>query len=390
MLIHEYQAKELFRKYGIPVSSGAVALIPESVEEAVNSLDSEKLTIKAQVHAGGRGKAGGIKLAKSANEAVQFATEMFGKTLVTKQTGAKGKIVRRVYIEVSSYIAKEYYLGIVVDRKACAPVVMCSSEGGVDIEEVASKSPEKIHKEWAEPAIGLQPFQARRLAFKLGIPSALISLFSNIVMNSYHLFVEKDCSLLEINPLILTPENHLRALDAKINFDNNALYRHAGISQMRDIDEEDPIEVRAGEFGLSYVNLDGNIGCLVNGAGLAMATMDIIKHYGGTPANFLDVGGSASKEAVTEAFRLILADERVKGILVNIFGGIMKCDTIAQGIISAAKEIGIKVPLVVRLEGTNVEIGMKMLVESGLAITTAKTMSEGAEKIVKLTSGSKG
>ena len=389
MLVHEYQAKELFRSYGIPVSPGGIAFDVDAAVKVAKELDSEQYTVKAQVHAGGRGKGGGIKFAGTIDEVRDHASKMFGMKLVTHQTGPEGKIVRRIYIEKTSDIEKEYYFGIIIDRKAERPVVMCSSEGGVDIEEVAAKSPEKILKEWADPTIGLQPNQARKLACKLGIPRELTSSFVKIVLNSYRLFIEKDCSLLEINPLIITSDGVLRALDAKVNFDNNALYCHKDVAEMRDVDEEDPIEVRAGEFGLSYVNLDGNIGCLVNGAGLAMATMDIIKQYGATPANFLDVGGSASKEAVAEAFKLILSDERVEGILVNIFGGIMKCDTIAEGVVAAVREVEMVVPLVVRLEGTNVEMGRKLLDGSGLKITTAATMAEAAERIVKLTSGGK-
>ena len=412
MLIHEYQAKELFRNYGIPVSPGGIAFNVDEAVKVARELNSPMYAVKAQVHAGGRGKAGGIKLVKSVDEVRDSAEKMFGMKLITHQTGPEGKTVRRVYIEKSSDIDKEYYFGIIVDRNAECLVVMCSSEGGVDIEEVAAKTPEKIFKEWADPSIGLQANQARKLAFKLHIPAERIRSFVKIALSSYRLFIEKDCSLLEINPLILTPDSRLRALDAKMNFDNNALHRHTDIARLRDLAEEDPMELRAGGFGLgdisdrktgdegtveirtkgsglSYVNLDGNVGCLVNGAGLAMATMDIIKYYGASPANFLDVGGSASKEVVAETFKLILADPRVEGILVNIFGGIMKCDIIAGAMIQAVNEIDIKVPLVVRLEGTNVDIAMKMLEESDLKITTAKTMSEAAEKIVDLISSGK-
>ncbi len=383
MLIHEYQAKEIFRKYGIPVSPSKLAFTVEQAVKTAKELGGNFWVVKAQVHTGGRGKGGGVKLAYSVEEVRKYASQILGMLLVTHQTGPEGKRVRKVLIEKGSNIEKEYYVGIIIDRKICRPVVMASAEGGIDIEEVAAKSPEKIVKESVDPAIGLQAFQGRKIGFGLGLEKKLLGQFIKMILNLYRIFVDKDCSMIEINPLILTDEGNLLALDAKVNFDGSGLFRHPDIAELRDLDEEDPIEIKAGESGLSYVNMDGNIGCMVNGAGLAMATMDIIKYYGATPANFLDVGGSATKEAVTEAFKLILADERVEGVLVNIFGGIMQCDRIAQGIIDAVKEVEIKVPLVVRLEGTNVEIGRKMLDESGLKVITANGMADAAEKIVK-------
>ncbi len=383
MLIHEYQAKEIFRVYNIPVSPSKVAFTVEEAVEAAKELGGNFWVVKAQVHAGGRGKGGGVKLAYSVDEVKKYASQILGMLLVTHQTGPEGKQVKKILVEKGSNIEKEYYVGIIIDRKIGRPVVMASCEGGIDIEEVAAKSPEKIVKESVDPAIGFQAFQARKIGFGLGLEKKLLGQFIKMVLNLYRIFVEKDCSMIEINPLILTDEGNLLALDAKVNFDGSGLFKHPDIAKLRDLDEEDPIEVKAGDSGLSYVNMDGNIGCMVNGAGLAMATMDIIKYYGATPANFLDVGGSATKEAVTEAFKLILADERVEGVLVNIFGGIMQCDRIAQGIIDAVKEVEIKVPLVVRLEGTNVEIGRKMLDESGLKVITANGMADAAEKIVK-------
>ena len=337
------------------------------------------------MHAGGRGKGGGIKLAHTIKEVREHAKNILGMTLVTHQTGPEGKLVKRLLIESAADIAKELYLGIVIDRKQGRPVIMASAEGGVDIEEVAATKPEAILKVSVDPAVGVQAYQGRQLAFQLGLDKKQVNTFAKILVALYKLFDEKDCSMVEINPLIITAEHELRALDAKVNIDGSGLYRHPDVAEMRDLDEEDPIEVRAGEHGLSYVNLTGNIGCMVNGAGLAMSTMDIIKYYGGEPANFLDVGGSATAEAVTEAFKLILADERVEAVLVNIFGGIMKCDTIAAGIIEAVKEVEVKVPLVVRLEGTNVKLGKKMLDDSGLALTTADSMADAAEKVVAAT-----
>jgi len=391
MLIHEYQAKELFRQYGIPVAPSKPAFTVDEAVAAAEELGGNYWAVKAQVHAGGRGKGGGIKLAHTIDEVREHASKILGMTLVTHQTGAEGKLVRRLLIESAAEITKEFYLGIVIDRKQGRPVIMASAEGGVDIEEVAATKPEAILKETVDPSVGVQAYQGRKLAKGLGLDKKQTNVFGKILIALYCLFDEKDCSMVEINPLIITDTGELRALDAKVNVDGSGLFRHPEIAELRDLDEEDPIEVRAGEHGLSYVNLTGNIGCMVNGAGLAMSTMDIIKYYGGEPANFLDVGGSATTEAVTEAFKLILADQRVQAVLVNIFGGIMKCDTIAQGIIDAVKEVEVTVPLVVRLEGTNVQLGKKMLddarraVGGGLALTTADSMADAAEKVVAAT-----
>ncbi|WP_215141653.1 ADP-forming succinate--CoA ligase subunit beta [Exiguobacterium qingdaonense] len=384
MNIHEYQAKELLREFGVAVPTGYPAFTVEEAVAAAAKLDGEVKVVKAQIHAGGRGKAGGVKLAKTDEEVEQYASEILGKTLVTHQTGPEGKVVQRLYIEEGSAIDQEFYLGLVLDRSIGRIVIMGSSEGGMDIEEVAEHTPEKIHKEIVDPVVGLRPFQARRLAFKMEVPTKLVNKFSDMVMKLYKVYVETDCTIAEINPLVTTKDGNVIALDAKLNFDSNALYRHSDILSLRDTTEEDPREVEASKHDLSYIALDGNIGCLVNGAGLAMATMDIIKHYGAEPANFLDVGGGATKEKVTEAFKLILSDDQVKGIFVNIFGGIMKCDIIAEGIVAATKEIGLDLPLVVRLEGTNVDAGKRILDESGLAITTASSMADGAEKIAAL------
>lgn len=384
MNIHEYQAKELLRAFGVAVPTGYPAFTVEEAVAAAAKLDGELKVVKAQIHAGGRGKAGGVKLAKTDEEVKQYAAEILGKTLITHQTGPEGKVVQRLYIEEGSAIDQEFYLGLVLDRSIGRIVIMGSSEGGMDIEEVAEHTPEKIHKEIVDPVVGLRPFQARRLAFKMEVPTKLVNKFSNMVMKLYKVYVETDCTIAEINPLVTTKDGNVIALDAKLNFDSNALYRHSDIVDLRDTTEEDPREVEASKHDLSYIALDGNIGCLVNGAGLAMATMDIIKHYGAEPANFLDVGGGATKEKVTEAFKLILSDDQVKGIFVNIFGGIMKCDIIAEGIVAATKEIGLDLPLVVRLEGTNVDAGRRILDESGLAITSASSMADGAEKIAAL------
>ncbi|STO08480.1 ADP-forming succinate--CoA ligase subunit beta [Exiguobacterium aurantiacum] len=384
MNIHEYQAKELLRAFGVAVPTGYPAFTVEEAVAAAAKLDGELKVVKAQIHAGGRGKAGGVKLAKTDEEVKQYAAEILGKTLITHQTGPEGKVVQRLYIEEGSAIDQEFYLGLVLDRSIGRIVIMGSSEGGMDIEEVAEHTPEKIHKEIVDPVVGLRPFQARRLAFKMEVPTKLVNKFSDMVMKLYKVYVETDCTIAEINPLVTTKDGHVIALDAKLNFDSNALYRHSDIVDLRDTTEEDPREVEASKHDLSYIALDGNIGCLVNGAGLAMATMDIIKHYGAEPANFLDVGGGATKEKVTEAFKLILSDDQVKGIFVNIFGGIMKCDIIAEGIVAATKEIGLDLPLVVRLEGTNVDAGRRILDESGLAITSASSMADGAEKIAAL------
>ncbi|MBO8155253.1 MAG: ADP-forming succinate--CoA ligase subunit beta [Bacillaceae bacterium] len=384
MNIHEYQAKEIFRKYGVAVPNGRVAFSVDEAVEAAKELEGEVKVVKAQIHAGGRGKAGGVKLAKNLDEVRTYAEELLGKTLVTHQTGPEGKEVKRLYIEEGCDIQKEYYVGVVLDRATSRVVMMASEEGGTEIEEVAAKTPEKIFKEVIDPVTGLTPFQARRLAFNINIPKELVGKAVKFMMSLYQVFVEKDCSIAEINPLVTTGDGEVLALDAKLNFDDNALYRQKDVLEYRDLDEEDPKEVEASKYDLSYISLDGNIGCMVNGAGLAMATMDIIKHYGGEPANFLDVGGGATTEKVTEAFKIILSDSNVKGILVNIFGGIMKCDVIAEGVVEATKQVGLNIPLVVRLEGTNVDLGKKILDESGLNITSADSMADAAEKIVSL------
>lgn len=384
MNIHEYQGKEILRQYGVSVPNGRVAFSPEEAVKVAKELCSNVMVVKAQIHAGGRGKAGGVKIAKNLEEVRTYAKELLGKVLVTHQTGPNGKEVKRLYIEEGSDIQKEYYLSLVLDRASSRVVLMGSEEGGMDIEEVAEKTPEKIFKEEIDPLIGLSPFQARRMAFNINIPANLVNKAVKLMLGIYQAFVEKDASIVEINPLVVTGDGEVLALDAKFNFDSNALYRHKDIVALRDFDEEDPKEVEASKHDLNYISLDGNIGCMVNGAGLAMSTMDTISYYGGSPANFLDVGGGATTEKVTEAFKLILSDKNVKGIFVNIFGGIMKCDVIAEGVVLAAKQLGLKVPLVVRLEGTNVEIGKKILNESGLNIVAADSMADGAQKIVKL------
>ncbi|TKH03934.1 ADP-forming succinate--CoA ligase subunit beta [Peribacillus simplex] len=384
MNIHEYQGKEILRQYGVSVPNGRVAFTVDEAVEAAKELGTEVVVVKAQIHAGGRGKAGGVKVAKNLDEARTYAEEILGKTLVTHQTGPAGKEVKRLLIEEGCDITKEYYIGLVLDRATDSVVLMASEEGGTEIEEVAEKTPEKIFKEVIDPVVGLTGFQARRIAFNINIPASLINKASKLMVNLYTAFVDKDCSIAEINPLVVTGDGDVMALDAKLNFDDNAIYRHKDIAEYRDLDEEDAKEIEASKHGLSYISLDGNIGCMVNGAGLAMATMDIIKHYMGDPANFLDVGGGATEEKVKEAFKIILSDKNVKGIFVNIFGGIMKCDIIATGVVAAAKELGLDVPLVVRLEGTNVDLGKKILKESGLNITSAESMADGAQKIVSL------
>ncbi|MFB7140032.1 MULTISPECIES: ADP-forming succinate--CoA ligase subunit beta [unclassified Bacillus (in: firmicutes)] len=384
MNIHEYQGKEILRSYGVKVPNGKVAFTVEEAVEAAKELGTAVCVVKAQIHAGGRGKAGGVKVAKNLDEVNTYASEILGKVLVTHQTGPEGKEVKRLLIEEGCDIKKEYYVGLVLDRATSQVVLMASEEGGTEIEEVAEKTPEKIFKEYIDPAVGLQGFQARRIAFNINIPSNLVNKAVKFMMGLYSAFVEKDCSIAEINPLVVTGDGEVMALDAKLNFDSNALYRHADILAYRDLEEEDPKEIEASKYDLNYISLYGNIGCMVNGAGLAMATMDIIKHYGGDPANFLDVGGGATAEKVTEAFKIILSDQNVKGIFVNIFGGIMKCDVIAEGVIEATKQVGLHLPLVVRLEGTNVELGKKILNESGLNIVAADSMADGAEKIVAL------
>jgi succinyl-CoA synthetase beta subunit len=391
MNIHEYQGKDLFRKYGIPVPKGIALTDPSGAKAAAQKLIDETkievVVVKAQIHAGGRGKAGGVKVVKGPDAAQAAANEIFGKTLVTHQTGPEGKKVQRLLVEQGLGIARELYLAVVLDRETRRVAIMASTEGGVEIEEVAEKAPEKILKLSVDPAVGVQAFQGRQLAFGLGLNGDAAKELGKLLVSLEKLFMQEDCSQVEINPLVVTKDNHLIALDAKLNLEDNATFRHPEWETWRDTSEEKEVEIEAKAAGLSYIQLDGNIGCLVNGAGLAMATMDIIKHYGGEPANFLDVGGGATKEAVTKAFKIILTSPDVKGIFVNIFGGIAQCDTIAAGIIAATKELGLSVPLAVRLEGTNVELGRKMLAESGLAITPAATMGEGAQKIVQLVKG---
>ncbi len=382
MNIHEYQAKEILRRHGVPTLKGQVALTPDEALAAAKAIGGTAWVVKAQIHAGGRGKGGGVKVAKSLDEVRALSQQILGMTLITPQTGAEGKLVQKVFIEQACHIAKEYYVATLVDRHYGRVVMMASSEGGMDIEEVASQSPHLIHKVVIDPAVGMQPFQARQLAFKIGMTGKAINKATTVFLKLYSVFVAEDCAMAEINPLVVTQEEDVVPLDCKLSFDANALFRHPDVQELRDLSEEDPTEVEASRYDLAFIKLDGNIGCLVNGAGLAMATMDIIKLHGGEPANFLDVGGGASKEKVTQAFKLILKDPAVQGILVNIFGGIMKCDIIAEGIIAATKELGLKVPLVVRLQGTNVELGRKLLGESGLNIIPADDLTTAAKNIV--------
>jgi succinyl-CoA synthetase beta subunit len=384
MKIHEYQGKELLRKFGVPVPRGIVARSPEEAYQAAKELGTEVVVVKAQIHAGGRGKGGGVKLAKSPEEAREIARQMLGMKLVTHQTGPEGREVRVLLIEEGLPIDKEFYLGIVLDRASGRPVFMASEAGGMDIEEVAAKTPEKILKETVDPAVGFRAFQARKLAFGLGIGSELVNQAVKFMQSLYNANEQMDASLMEINPFLLTKDNRLIALDAKVNFDDNALFRHKEFLDLRDLNEEDPLEIEASKYDLNYIKLDGNIACMVNGAGLAMATMDIIKLAGGEPANFLDVGGGASQERVEAAFRILLADKNVKAVLINIFGGIVRCDMVARGVVEAAKKLNIKVPVVVRLEGTNVEEGQRVIRDSGLNFTVADGMKDAAEKVVKL------
>ena len=387
MKIHEYQAKELLGAYGVPVPGGQVAETPEEVYELAKAYD--KCVIKAQIHSGGRGKGGGVKLASSPEEAKAIAEKMIGMQLVTKQTGPEGKLVRKVLVTEATDIEKEYYLSIAVDNENAGLVIIASAAGGTEIEDTAANHPELIIKEPVSVYEGFHNYKGIEVARKMGLTGDLQKEFIGILKKMTKLFIEKDCSLVEINPLVLTKEGHLLALDAKVNFDDNALMRHPEIVELRDINEENPKEVRASEFDLNYISLEGNIGCLVNGAGLAMATMDIIKKFGGEPANFLDVGGSATTERVTAAFEILLSDPNVKAIMVNIFGGIMKCDIIAEGVVAAAKKIGMTVPLIVRLEGTNVDRGKEILKESGLAIIPAEDMADAARKAVEAAGGAK-
>jgi succinyl-CoA synthetase beta subunit len=387
MNIHEYQGKELFRKYGVPTPRGIPAFTVDEAVQAAKTLGGNIWVVKSQIHAGGRGKGGGVKVAKSIEEVRELAGKILGMTLVTHQTGPEGKVVKRLLIEEGAAIEKEYYAALVIDRAQQRVVLMASSEGGVNIEEVAEKTPEKIHKVAIDPKTGLKDAEAEDIARKAGIPEQLVPQARDLFKAVYKVFVELDASLVEVNPLITTKDGRVVALDAKINFDSNALFRHEDVVAMRDLDEEDPAEVEASKYDLSYIQLDGDIGCLVNGAGLAMATMDTIKLYGGSPANFLDVGGGATAEKVTEAFKIMLKNPKLKAILVNIFGGIMKCDVIAEGVVTAAKQVGLKVPLVVRLEGTNVDLGKKILAESGLPIISANDMGDAAQKVVAAARG---
>jgi succinyl-CoA synthetase beta subunit len=387
MNIHEYQGKELFRKFGVATPRGFPAFSVDEAVDAAKNLGGSVWVVKAQIHAGGRGKGGGVKLARSPDEVRDLATKMLGMTLVTHQTGPQGRVVRRLLVEEGADIKKELYVALVVDRVLQRVVLMASSEGGMDIEEVAAKTPEKIHKVAIDPMKGLEDAQAEEIAKKIGVPANLVAQARDLFKNLYKCFDQCDCSLVEVNPLIVTGGARVVALDAKLNFDDNALFRHPDIVAMRDLDEEDPAEVEASKFDLNYIQLDGDIGCLVNGAGLAMATMDTIKLFGGNPANFLDVGGGATTEKVTEAFKIMLRNPKLAAILVNIFGGIMKCDVIATGVVAAAKQVGLKVPLVVRLEGTNVDLGKKILADSGLPIISANDMGDAAKKVVAAAKG---
>ena len=382
MNIHEYQAKALLAEHGVAVLRGHVAYTGEEAEEAARKLGGPIWVVKAQIHAGGRGKAGGVKLARSIEEVRQHASDMLGMTLVTHQTGPQGRVVKRVYVEEGCNIARELYLGAVIDRATSRVTVMASTEGGVEIEEVAARQPEKIMKVAIDPVTGLMPFHGRQVAFGLGLKGKEVQKAVAFMKGLYDCVVQRDASLVEINPLVVTSDGDLVALDAKMNFDSNALFRQPKIVELRDLDEEDPQEIEASRHELNYIRLDGNIACMVNGAGLAMATMDIIKLYGGSPANFLDVGGGATKERVTAAFKLLLSDPNVEGVLVNIFGGIMRCDVIAEGVVAAAREVNLTVPLVVRLEGTNVELGKQIMAESGLPIIPADDLADAAAKVV--------
>ena len=384
MEIHEYQAKAILARYGVPTPRGEVAFTKEQARAAAERLGAPVVVVKAQIHAGGRGKAGGVKLARSVDEAAELAGKMLGMKLVTPQTGPAGRIVKRLLIEEGLDIKRELYLGLVIDRAAATPVFMASAAGGVEIEEVARENPVAILRETIHPAVGLQPYQARKLAFGLGLPPEVVAAAAPFLQALYRAFTESDASLAEINPCVLTGDGRLVALDAKMTFDDNALYRHKELGELRDLDEEDPLEVEASKYGLNYIKLDGTVGCMVNGAGLAMATMDIIKLAGGAPANFLDVGGGASAEQVKNAFKILMSDPAVRGVFINIFGGILRCDVLATGVVAAAHELQVKVPVVVRMEGTNVEQGQEILRDSGLGFTIANGMKDGADKIVRL------
>ena len=384
MKIHEYQGKAILARHGVPVPRGEVAFNAAEAGEIGRRLGGAIVVVKAQIHAGGRGKGGGVKLARSADEAERIARDMIGMTLITHQTGPDGRVVSRVLVEEGLQMTRELYLSLVLDRAAGKPVMMASAAGGMDIEEVAASTPEKIVKVYIEPGVGLVPFEARQLGFAIGLDGPQVNKFVKLTTALYDAFVATDASLVEINPLVVTAAGDLLALDAKMNFDDNALYRHPDIQELRDLTEEDPLEVEASKFSLNYIHLDGTIGCMVNGAGLAMATMDIIKLAGGEPANFLDVGGGANAEQIRHAFTILMSDKKVKAVLINIFGGILRCDVLAQGVIAAVKELGVRVPIVIRMEGTNVEEGKRLLRESGMNFTTADSMGEAAQKVVQL------
>jgi succinyl-CoA synthetase beta subunit len=389
MKIHEYQAKAILTRYGVTTPRGEVAYTKEEAREAAQRLKVNVVVVKAQIHAGGRGKGGGVKLARSGDEAEDIAGHILGMTLVTPQTGPAGRIVKRVLIEEGLDIKRELYLGLLVDRASGLPVFMASAAGGMEIEEVAKENPEAILREPIQPVVGLQPYQARKLAFGLGLPGDVATRATPFFQALYRAFIDTDASLLEINPCVLTGDGKLVALDAKMTFDDNALFRHPNLRELRDLDEEDPLEVEASKYGLNYIKLDGSVACMVNGAGLAMATMDIIKYAGGSPANFLDVGGGASSEQVKNAFRILMSDPSVRAVFINIFGGILRCDVLATGVVAAAKDLQLKVPVVVRMEGTNVELGQKILRESGLNFAIANGMKDGAQKVVALAGGAR-
>jgi succinyl-CoA synthetase beta subunit len=383
MNIHEYQAKQILGRFGAPVPKGEPASTPDEAAAAFTALGQPKAVIKVQIHAGGRGKAGGVKIISSADEAREFATKMLGKPLVTHQTGPQGRVVRRIYVEEASQVARELYLGLVVDRKAQSVAVIASTEGGMEIEEVAAKTPDRIMTEPIDPLLGVSGFLARKIAFGLGLKDKQVNQFVGLLTSLYRAFLETDASLIEINPLVVTADGRVICLDAKMSFDDNGLFRHPDVREMRDPNEEDPAETEAAKFDLSYVHLDGNIGCMVNGAGLAMATMDIVKHFGAEPANFLDVGGGANTEKVAAAFRILLSDQRVKAVLINIFGGIMQCDVLAKGVVEAARQVDLKLPLVVRMEGTNVEQGKQILKDSGIKVISAADMADAARRVTE-------
>jgi succinyl-CoA synthetase beta subunit len=389
MKIHEYQAKAILSRYGVTTPRGEVAFTKEEAREAAQRLKSHIVVVKAQIHAGGRGKGGGVKLARSADEAAEIASQILGMTLVTVQTGPLGRVVKRLLIEEGLDIKRELYLGLLVDRESGRPVFMASAAGGMEIEQVAKENPGAILRERINPAVGLQPYQARKIAFGLGLTGEQAAAATPFLQALYRAFIDTDASLLEINPCVLTGEGRLVALDAKMTFDDNGLFRHKDLRELRDLDEEDPLEVEASKYGLNYIKLDGNVACMVNGAGLAMATMDIIKYAGGSPANFLDVGGGASADQVRSAFRILLSDPAVKAVFINIFGGILRCDVLATGVVAAAKDLKVGVPVVVRMEGTNVEAGQQILRESGLNFTIAEGMKDGAQKVVSLAGGAR-